>query len=46
MKYTLEMDSGAVIYIPSFIKISSAIRKLVARDMQTGWRSNMPTLRK
>jgi hypothetical protein len=29
MKRTLEMDSGAVIYIPSFIKIGSGIQKLI-----------------
>jgi hypothetical protein len=29
MKYVDEMDSGALIYIPSFIKISSGIQKLL-----------------
>jgi hypothetical protein len=31
MKYTIEMDSGAIIHvhIPSFIKIGSAIQKLM-----------------
>jgi hypothetical protein len=29
MKYAFEMGSGAMIYIPSFIKISSGIRKLI-----------------
>jgi hypothetical protein len=29
MKYAVEMGSGAVIYIPSFIKIGSAIQKLI-----------------
>jgi hypothetical protein len=33
MKCTLEVDSSAIIYIPSFIKIGSGIQKL--RDMQT-----------
>jgi hypothetical protein len=28
MKYAAEMDSGAMIYIPSFIKISVGIHKL------------------
>jgi hypothetical protein len=28
MKYTVEMGSGAVIYMPSFIKIGSGIQKL------------------
>jgi hypothetical protein len=44
MKYAVEMGSGAMIYIPSFIKISSAIRKLIGgyihcyTDIQTAWR--------
>jgi hypothetical protein len=29
MKNAVEMGSGAVIYIPSFIKISSGIQKLI-----------------
>jgi hypothetical protein len=29
VKYAVEMDSGAMIYIPSLIKIGSAIRKLI-----------------
>jgi hypothetical protein len=29
MKYAVEMGSGAVIYIPSFIKIGSGIHKLI-----------------
>jgi hypothetical protein len=29
MKYATEMGSGAVIYIPSFIKIGSGIQKLM-----------------
>jgi hypothetical protein len=29
MKYVLEMGSGAMIYIPSFIKIGSGIHKLM-----------------
>jgi hypothetical protein len=28
MKYTIEMGSGAIIYLPSFIKIGSGIQKL------------------
>jgi hypothetical protein len=27
MKYTVEMGSGAVIYVPSFIKIGSGVQK-------------------
>jgi hypothetical protein len=29
MKYAVEMASGAMIYMPSFIKIGSGIRKLM-----------------
>jgi hypothetical protein len=29
MKYTVDMGSGALIYIPSFMKISSGIQKLI-----------------
>jgi hypothetical protein len=36
MKYAVEMGSGAMIYIPSFIKIGSGIQKLMGRgDSQT-----------
>jgi hypothetical protein len=35
MKYAVEMDSGAMMYIPSFIKIGSGIQKLTAGDTQT-----------
>jgi hypothetical protein len=39
IKYTVEMVSGAMIYIPSFIKISSSVQKLIGvdthRDTQT-----------
>jgi hypothetical protein len=34
MKYAVEMGSGAMIYLPSFIKISSYIQKLIG-DTQT-----------
>jgi hypothetical protein len=41
MKCAVEMGSGAVIYIPSFIKIGSAIQKLLGgggyKDTQTAW---------
>jgi hypothetical protein len=37
MKYAVEMGSGAMIYIPSFIKIGSAIQNLMGRDTQTAW---------
>jgi hypothetical protein len=29
MKYAVEMGSGAMMYIPSFIKIGSGIQKLI-----------------
>jgi hypothetical protein len=29
MKYAIEMGSGAMIYIPSFIKTGSGIQKLI-----------------
>jgi hypothetical protein len=37
MKYAVEMGSGAMIYIPSFIKIGSALQKLMGGggDTQT-----------
>jgi hypothetical protein len=34
-KYAAEMGSGAMIYIPSFIKIGSGIQKLIEADSQT-----------
>jgi hypothetical protein len=35
MKYAIEMGSGAMIYVPSFIKIGSGIQKLIGGDTQT-----------
>jgi hypothetical protein len=40
--YAVEMGSGAVIYVPSFIKIGSGIQKLIGwihryADTQTVW---------
>jgi hypothetical protein len=35
MKYALEMDLSAMIYIPSFKKIVSAIQKLIGQDKET-----------
>jgi hypothetical protein len=35
MKCTVEMCSGTIIYIPSFIKIGSGIQKLIWRNTQT-----------
>jgi hypothetical protein len=43
MKYAVEMSSGVMIYIPSFIKIGSGIGNLVGGDTQTAWRSHKPT---
>jgi hypothetical protein len=38
MKYAVEMGSGAMMYIPSFIKIGSGIQKFLGgRDSQTAW---------
>jgi hypothetical protein len=40
MKYVVEIGSGAMIYISSFIKIGSDIQKLVGggfTDSQTAW---------
>jgi hypothetical protein len=34
MKYAIEMVSGAMIYIPHFIKTGSAIQKLIWGDSQ------------
>jgi hypothetical protein len=36
MEYATEMGSGAMIYVPSFIKISSDILKLIRGDSQHG----------
>jgi hypothetical protein len=42
MKYSIEMDPGAMIYIPSFIKIYSGLQNIVEGihmyiDTQTAW---------
>jgi hypothetical protein len=41
----LEIDSGALIYIPSFIKLRSRIQKLIGgyTNTHTAWRSHTPT---
>jgi hypothetical protein len=36
MKYAVEMSSGAMIYIPSFVKIGSGIQKMLEGDIRTG----------
>jgi hypothetical protein len=35
MKYTVEMASGAMIHIPSFMKIGSGIQKFIMEDGHT-----------
>jgi hypothetical protein len=35
MKHAVEMGSGAMIYIPRFIKIGSDIQKFIRGDAQT-----------
>jgi hypothetical protein len=35
MKYAVEMGSGSMIYIPSFIKIGSGIQKLIGKATKT-----------
>jgi hypothetical protein len=41
MKYAAEMGSGAIICVPSFIKIGAGIQKLMGgrgqRDEETAW---------
>jgi hypothetical protein len=34
MKYAVEMDSVAMIYIPSFIKVGSGTQKLIGGNTQ------------
>jgi hypothetical protein len=48
MKYAVEMGSGAMIYVPSFIKIDATIQKLIwggggYTDTQAAWRSHKRT---
>jgi hypothetical protein len=46
MKYAVEMGSGAMIYIPSFIKIGSGIQKIIEgglTDTQTAWIAHKPS---
>jgi hypothetical protein len=35
MKYAVEMGSGFMIYIPSFIQIGPGIQKFIGEDSQT-----------
>jgi hypothetical protein len=32
MNYAVEMGSGGMVYMPSFIKIASGIQKLIERE--------------
>jgi hypothetical protein len=45
MKYAVEIGSVGMMYIPSFIKIDSAIQKLFGEytDTQTAWLSHKLT---
>jgi hypothetical protein len=44
MKYAVQMESGAMIHIPSFINTDSGIQKLIGgyTDIQSAWRSHKP----
>jgi hypothetical protein len=47
MKYALEMGSGAMIYIPSSIKVGLRIQKLMAGGVtETRWRLHKPASEK
>jgi hypothetical protein len=37
MKDAVEMGIGAVIHIPTFIKIGPGVEKLIGGDSQTAW---------
>jgi hypothetical protein len=41
MKYPVKMGSGGMIYIPSFIKIGSAIQKLIGRIHRQTYRQHV-----
>jgi hypothetical protein len=48
MKYTVEIGSGTMMYIPSFIKSGSAIKMLIGglKETQRAWKSyakNVPS---
>jgi hypothetical protein len=45
MKYAAEMGSGAMIYIPNFIKVGSAVQILMGGGgrSQTSWRAHKTT---
>jgi hypothetical protein len=45
MKYAVEMGSGAVIYVPSFIKIGSGIQRLTGGKTQRAIGCHKPKLK-
>jgi hypothetical protein len=45
MEYAVQMGSGAMIYIPGFIKIGSGIRKLIRGDTHTDTQTRIQTAR-
>jgi hypothetical protein len=45
MKYAVEMGSGAMIYIPSFIKIGSDMQTLIRGDKHTDTHRDTQTAR-
>jgi hypothetical protein len=44
MKHATEMGSGAMIYIPSFIKTGLSIQKLIGANSQIAWTAYKPAL--
>jgi hypothetical protein len=47
MKYAVEMGSGAMIYISSFIRIGTSIQNLIRGiHKHTAWRKHAPALGK
>jgi hypothetical protein len=43
MKYAVEMGSGAIIFIPNFIKTGSGIQKLIGGTQTHDLISNVPS---
>jgi hypothetical protein len=35
MKYTIDMESGGIMYVPSFIKIGSGVQEFLGGDTHT-----------
>jgi hypothetical protein len=44
MKYIIEVGSGAIIYMPSFIKIGSGIQKLIGGIRRHGKQADLTSL--